>query len=404
MSTRFSERSVSLRIAMRGRGITVALIDSGLHPSRAFAYRIKAFYDFTGGQAALRYPFDDYGHGTHVAGLIGGQQNVYDSEFEGVAPGVEFVVLKVLDGTGRGNTSDVIRAIDFATAHAGDDSLGIDVINLSLGHPIFEPAETDPLVLAVEAAAARGILVVTSAGNFGSNPVTRSRRLCRDQLSWPTRRQPSPWVPSTIKTRCRDTTIASPRYSSRGPSWYDGYAKPDVVAPGHALVSEAAPGSALVETYPNLRQTGDSGKTFLRLSGTSMAAGVTSGVVAMMQQAALENGSRLTPNLAKAILQFSAIQLADDQGSPYDVLTQGTGGVNADGALQLASNVDLNHADLSTAWTELVPCGMPGSECTSNIGDEQYTLGLQHCLGRHHRDWRRRVLQGRPLGPQRRLG
>ena len=105
-----------------GRGITVALIDSGLHPSRAFAYRIKAFYDFTGGQAVLRRPFDDYGHGTHVAGLIGGNQNAADSEFEGVAPGVEFVVLKVLDGTGRGNTSDVIRAIDFATAHAGDDS------------------------------------------------------------------------------------------------------------------------------------------------------------------------------------------------------------------------------------------------------------------------------------------
>jgi serine protease AprX len=104
-----------------GSGITVALIDSGLHPSKAFQGRIKAFYDFTGGEFRRVRAFDDYGHGTHVAGLIGGAQAAGDQEYQGVAPAVNFVVLKVLDANGAGKTSDVIRAIEFAVANASDD-------------------------------------------------------------------------------------------------------------------------------------------------------------------------------------------------------------------------------------------------------------------------------------------
>jgi serine protease AprX len=112
---------------LAGQGVTVALIDSGLHPSTAFAGRIKAFYDFTGGRQLARTAFDDYGHGTHVAGLIGGAQLANDSDLQGVAPGVSFVALKVLSGDGSGKTSDVIRAIEFAVANA--DRFGIEIIN-----------------------------------------------------------------------------------------------------------------------------------------------------------------------------------------------------------------------------------------------------------------------------------
>ena len=128
-----------------GSGVTVALIDSGIYNSWAFAGRIKAFYDFTTGGTVSRLPFDDYGHGTHVAGLIGGLQS--DPVYEGVAPSV----LRRSEGPrshGGGRTSDVIRAIEFAIANKA--RFGIDIINLSLGHPIFEPAATDPLVQAVE--------------------------------------------------------------------------------------------------------------------------------------------------------------------------------------------------------------------------------------------------------------
>jgi subtilisin family serine protease len=89
-----------------GYGVTVALIDSGIYPSSAFTGRIKAFYDFTAGSTIAKAPFDDYGHGTHVAGLIGGLQGLADIEYEGVAPAVQFVGLKVLDGNGGGRTSD----------------------------------------------------------------------------------------------------------------------------------------------------------------------------------------------------------------------------------------------------------------------------------------------------------
>ena len=86
----------------------------------------------------------------------------------GVAPNVSFVSLRVLDATGAGKASQVINAIQWAVNNRA--AYGIDVINLSLGHPIYEPAATDPLVQAVEAAVRAGIVVVVSAGNVGTNP------------------------------------------------------------------------------------------------------------------------------------------------------------------------------------------------------------------------------------------
>src|SRR5690349_8684247 len=148
-----------------GAGVTVAIIDSGIYPSAAFDNRIKAFYEIIDGRIRSTRAFDDYGHGTHVAGLIGAREYLEDAQFQGVAPGVNFVGLKVLDANGQGKTSDVIKAIEFAIANKA--TFGIDIINLSLGHPIFEPAATDPLVQAVEKASKAGIIVVTSAGNHG---------------------------------------------------------------------------------------------------------------------------------------------------------------------------------------------------------------------------------------------
>ena len=91
-------------------------------------------------------------------------------EIRGVAPGVKFVNLRVLDETGQGATSNVLLALQWAVANRA--AYGIDVINLSLGHPIYESATTDPLVQAVEAAVRAGLVVVVSAGNIGTNPDT----------------------------------------------------------------------------------------------------------------------------------------------------------------------------------------------------------------------------------------
>ena len=158
---------------LRGLGVTVAVIDSGIYPSEAFGHRIKAFYDFTDGGVRSSHAFDDYGHGTHVAGLIGGNQVLSDNRFEGVAPGVQFVALKVLDKTGSGRTSDVIRAIEFAIANRA--VYGIDVINLSLGHPIFEPAASDPLVSTTSSGSGEGGVGSTST----TAPVLHARKASR---------------------------------------------------------------------------------------------------------------------------------------------------------------------------------------------------------------------------------
>ena len=164
-----------------GNRVGVAVIDSGLEPGPEFGDRIAGFYDFTqDGRAAS--PSDDYGHGTHVAGLIAGSGDLSSGKrYRGVAPKARLVALKVLDQNGAGNTSDVISAIEFVTANK--DRLGVDVINLSLGHPIYEPAATDPLVQAVEAAVRAGIVVVAAARQLRRLFSHGTARVCRHSVA-----------------------------------------------------------------------------------------------------------------------------------------------------------------------------------------------------------------------------
>ena len=278
----------------KGRGVRVAVIDSGIEPSDDLkSKRIRYFFDFTQGGVQTD-AYDDYGHGTHVAGLVAGKGKLSDDEYEGPAPEAKFIGVKVLDGTGSGYTSDVLAGLEYVINN--NDTLAVDVINLSLGHPIFEPAATDPLVLAIERAVAEGIVVVASAGNMGMNPVTGLVGYAG--ISSPGN------APSAITVGSVDLHYTAHRaddtvgtYSSRGPTWYDAFAKPDLVAPGHQLAAAAALESSLYQDNPNLHvawTTGNNNKPngnnnparYLRLTGTSMAAAVTTGVVAMMVDAA----------------------------------------------------------------------------------------------------------------------
>src|SRR5262249_7602140 len=139
---------------------------------------------------------------------------------------------------------------------------------------------------------------------------------------------------NTQGTATRDDDVVAP-YSSRGPTWYDAYQKPDVVAPGHKLVADAATKSWLYQQYPGslVGETGGSHAQFITLSGTSMATAVTSGVVALVieanRQAVLQTGhaGHLTPNAIKAVLEYTAYVLPNT-----DVLTQGAGAINPLGA------------------------------------------------------------------------
>src|SRR5262245_12177093 len=254
-----------------GNGIGVAIVDSGIAPVSDLAGRITAFYDFTNGRGGVATaPVDSYGHGTHVAGLVAGSGALSNGQYSGVAPNARLIGLRVLDNLGTGSTSDVIAAIEFAIANKA--ALGIDILNMSLGHPVFESARTDPLVQAVEAASRAGILVVVSAGNVGVNPTTGQIGYAGILVPG---NAPSAFTVASVKTQgtvnLNDDVIAN--YSSRGPSWIDGYAKPDFGAPGQNLAAPVAPGSYLATAYPALLVSDSfGGKRYIALSGTSMAA------------------------------------------------------------------------------------------------------------------------------------
>jgi serine protease AprX len=299
-----------------GAGVGVAVLDSGIVAHSELP--VAAFYDFVAKGGALTKAIDLFGHGTHVAGMIMDKQGKSDARYRSVAKGVRLIGMRVLDQNGSGYTSTVIQAINFAVQNR--QQLGVDVINLSLGHVILESAATDPLVQAVERAVRAGIVVVVAAGNQGTNAATGATGYAG--ITSPGN------APSAI-------TVAP--FSSRGPTWYDAYAKPDIVAPGRRVVSFMAKKSPLYSNYPAYR-VDVATRTYMTLSGTSMAASVTTGVVALMIEASrTTNAARvgLSPNAVKAILQYSAVPLPD-----VDPLTQGAGSLNAAGALALAGSID----------------------------------------------------------------
>jgi serine protease AprX len=285
--------------------------------------RVAHFKDFVAGKTT---PYDDWGHGTHVSGIIAG--NGYDTLGlrEGIAPGAHLVSLKALAANGSGTISNVIAAIDYAVANKA--KYNIRIINLSLSAGVTESYETDPLTLAAKRAVEAGIVVVSAAGNRG---LAADGTPQYGAIGAPGN---APWVltvgaSNTNGTIYRsDDTIAG--FSSRGPTMYDFAAKPDIVAPGAGIISLANPVSRLYTEKPSLLSGGLLSvgyKPYLSLSGTSMATPVIAGTVALM----LHANPSLTPNMVKAILQYTA-----EAESEYDYLTQGAGFLNAKGAVVLA--------------------------------------------------------------------
>jgi serine protease AprX len=321
--------TLGLPLDVSGKGVGVAVLDSGIDPSADL--RPRAFFDFT--PTAGVQPYDDYGHGTHVSGLIASRGALSPSpggpRYPGIAPRARLISLKVLDAQGVALTSTVLEAIEFAVANRR--ALGIDVLNISLGHPILEPAASDPLVQAVEAASRAGIVVVVAAGNVGRTLDTGAPGYAGILSPGNAASAITVGAVDAHDTASRRDDSVAP-YSSRGPTWYDAHPKPDVVAPGQNLVSDAAAGSTLVSARPDLLVTAaGSHAQFLRLSGTSQATAVTTGVAALVIEAMRDAGVAVTPSRVKKILSYTAIPLRG-----YDGLTQGHGEVNAAGAVALA--------------------------------------------------------------------
>jgi serine protease AprX len=301
---------------VNGKGIGIAVIDSGVSSHKALGTRVVARVSFVTGDTNTA---DDFGHGTHIAGIITGDASaatyVTKSYAGGVAPGAHLVSVRVLRDDGTGLTSDVIAGINWAIANKS--RYNIRVINLSLGHTVMEPAATDPLCEAVKRAFQAGIVVVASAGNRGKTdngtPI----------LGGVTSPGNSPYAITvgalnTWNTVSRDDDSVT-TYSSRGPTRYDLAVKPDVVAPGNKVVSLETAGSYIARTYPATHVAGSGTNGYMRLSGTSMATGVVSGGVALL----LQGKPGLSPMQVKLLLQTGSTYLAED-----GLIAGGAGSVN----------------------------------------------------------------------------
>jgi subtilisin family serine protease len=333
---------VRQQMGYTGKGIGVAVIDSGISNAHDDLYRTSAwsfsttngrvahFKDFTVDNPNVWSPngaYDDYGHGTHVAGIIAGTGYDSSGKHKGIAPGARLVGLKVMDQLGRGYISDVIAAIDYAISVK--TTYNVRVINLSVASGVYDSYWTDPLTLAAKRAVDAGIVVVASAGNHGQN------ELGQKQSGGITSPGNAPWV-LTVGASSEEASAARSndtiaKFSSQGPTWIDFSAKPDLVAPGVGIESLSDAHSTLSDSLPSMLLSGTllnlGYKPYLSLSGTSMAAPVVSGTVALM----LEANPKLTPNAVKAILQYTA-----QVRSNTSALVQGAGMLNARGAVRLA--------------------------------------------------------------------
>ncbi len=297
-----------------GQGVVVAVLDSGMASHKALTGKVIASVSMIAGEPTT----DEYGHGTHVAGIITGSGSyaagVTPLYTGGIAPGAQLVNVRVLGEDGVGNTSDVIAGIDWVIAHKS--TYKIKVINLSLGHAVTEPVMYDPLCAAVERAYRAGIIVVAAAGNAGKladgTPVLGG-------IASPGN---SPYAitvgaTNTWGTASRDDDTVT-TYSSRGPTKWDNNAKPDLAAPGNKIISLEASGSYIATHYPTEHIAGSGTNGYLRMSGTSMSAPMISGAAALLLQ-------------AQPSMSFSQVKFVLQSGSSYmvDAGVYGAGAGNA---------------------------------------------------------------------------
>jgi serine protease AprX len=283
----------SLPTPVTGKGVGVAVIDTGvaseLPDFRSADGSSRVVANVVTNPAAIT-PADGYGHGTHVAGIIAGNganRSAGDplaGQYIGVAPEANVIAVKASDEAGNASLLDVINGLQFVVEHK--DDYNIRVVNLSLSSDAPQSYKTDPLDAAVESAWMHGIVVVAAAGNRGSAADAADYAPAND-----------PYVITVGATDeqgdkdWRNDTLAP--YSSAGTT-QDGFAKPDVLAPGARIVAPLATGSAFTALCPACVIGG----TYIRASGTSMAAPMVAGAVALMLQAHPE----WSPDQVKGIL------------------------------------------------------------------------------------------------------
>jgi serine protease AprX len=279
--------------AATGKGVGVAVVDTGIAGTLPDFRTSQSNSTSRVVASVATNPYaksddDSYGHGTHVAGIIAGNgsnrpnNDALRGNYVGVAPDANLISVKVADEKGDATLLDVIYGLQFAVDNK--DAFNIRVINLSLESTQAQSYKTDPLDAAAEAAWFNGIVVVAAAGNRGSDG---------DAVDYAPGNDPYVISVGVVDDQSTKNTVddAIADWSSRGTT-QDGFAKPEVLAPGAHIVSNLSPKSAFASMCPSCIVDGQ----YIRAGGTSMAAPMVSGAIAVM----LEERPGLTPDQVKA--------------------------------------------------------------------------------------------------------
>jgi len=251
-----------------GKGVKVAVIDTGIDASHPdLKGKITGWVDYVNGKTS---PYDDFGHGTHCAGIIAGTGAASKGKYRGVAPDAQLIGVKVLSKDGTGGLTAILRGVEYAM------NSDAKVISMSLGSNEHSKAMDDVVSKAVK----KGKIVVVAAGNSGPG---------KETIGCPSDN------PDVITVGATDKAGMIASFSSRGPTG-DGLVKPDICAPGKDVISCRAYGimdNKAVDYY------------YLSMSGTSMACPMVSGSVALLAQ----KEPKLTPRDARTILEKSCKQV-----------------------------------------------------------------------------------------------
>lgn len=292
-------------LGLDGTGIGVAVIDSGISTDNDFSNLVKRM-SFSAQSSTVN---DVYGHGTHVAGIIGGSGFDSSGLFTGIAPNVDLISIKISDDTGMAYESDTVEALQWILDNK--DVYNIRVANLSINSTVEQSYHTSPLNAAVEILWFNNIVVVASAGNWplGSNFNPINAAPANDPFII-TVGASDEW--GTAKTR--DDFVAL--YSAYGTTT-DGFTKPDIIAPGSNIVSVLAKDSDWEALYP---QRVVSNGEYFKISGTSMAAPIVTGAVALL----LQSEPNLTPDQVKYRLLNKSMSIGNGRTKTYPYLDIGS--------------------------------------------------------------------------------
>jgi subtilisin family serine protease len=306
---------------LTGNGVKVSVIDTGVfdHPDLNYNPSSTTARNLISEEADASNYDDSYGHGTHVAGIIGSSGAASGGLYRGIAPGVEIINARTGDEGGFSDP-DLVASIEWSV-----DTAKADIISMSLGGDF--PFADDPVTIALRNASNQGVIVVVAAGNSGPGYFTGGSPGSGTDLI-------------TVGATDSNNKLAS--FSSWGPT-ASHMAYPDVVAPGVNIISTDAKDTLLSAEMRYIGDifdfTGDA--DYIPLSGTSMATPVVSGAVAILKQ----KYPSLTPETARIALVESAKKLADERDSYFT--RSGAGLINITAALAYLDNINTTFADVN---------------------------------------------------------